>query len=262
MSEVADSARRFAREHSGEVLTTVLSAALLGFAGATMGNFWYLFGVDRDATVALALSFSAVGFVVGLLASWVARTALPLFRARSVVSRLPVGQKAMLGVALGSAEPVPSQGRADCFRALASLDLVEEVGGPSSVRWSATDLARRAVTNHLARDIEKAAEELREIDRRTELARTVERLRKYDYGDKEVLAIVAACGEEGYACPIHDWLNDSSVRRANESLGRLLSEGWCDYTTDGPDQKVWRVTEIVAEACAEHSDLLPSFEEA
>ena len=261
MSGVADSTRRFAREHSGEVLTTVLSAALLGFAGATMGNFWHLFDVDRDATVALALSFAAVGFVAGLVARWVVRNAFPLLRARGVISRLPDGQKAMLGVAIGSAEPVSSQGRGDCFRALASLGLVEEVGGASRERWSATDLARRSVTRSLMREVEEASERLRRGDRADEVSRTVEGLLRYDYGDKELLALVAAYGDEGCAWPIHGWPDDSSVRRTNDALGRLFREGWCDFTTDGPDTKVWRVTDIVTEACAAHPGLLPKVDD-
>ena len=261
MSEVTSSARRFAREHSGEIAATLVSAALLGFAGATMGNFWYLFDVDRDATVALALSFAAVGFVAGLVASWVVRTAFPLLRARGVISRLPDGQKAMLGVAIGSAEPLASQGRGDCFRTLASLGLVEEVGDASRMRWSATDLARRAVTRSLMGEVEEATERLREADRAREVARTVEGLLRYDYEDKELLALVAACGSEGCAWPIHGWPEDQSVRRTNDALGRLFREGWCDFTTDGPDTKVWRVTDIVTEACAVHPGLLPKVDD-
>lgn len=261
MDGAVGSAKRFLHEHSGEVLTTMLSTALLGFAGATMGNFWYLFDVNRDATVALALSFAAVGFVTGLVASWVVGTAFPLLRARGVISRLPDGQKAMLGVAIGSAEPVPSQGRRDCFRALASLGLVEEVGDASRMRWSATDLARRAVTRSLMREVEEASERLRRGDRADEVARTVEELLRYDYGDKELLSLIAACGDEGYAWPIHGWLEDPSVRGTNDALGRLFSEGWCDFTTDGPDTKVWRVTNIVTEACATHPGLLPKVDD-
>lgn len=115
-----------------------------------------------------------------------------------------------------------------------------------------------SVTMPFARDIEGVAEEPRKIDGRNELTRAVVRLRKHGYGNEEMLAIVAASGDKSYACPIRGWPNGSSARRANEPLERLLSEGWYDFTTDDPDQKVWQVTDTEAEACADHAGLPPS----
>lgn len=266
------------------VATPVAGAAVSGIIGWYTGSFEVVLsfvGGHPLESLLWSLLLLSLGALVGLLVrGHSAKKALaakdaeiaavraeyedPARRMREVretVSRLPDGQKAALGVALGSAEPVPSQGRADCLRALAGLGLVEDVGGVSRERWSATDLARRAVTGDLSAELAEAAERMREGERAEEVAGAVRRLLHAEYRGKALLARVMAVGDDGLAIPVQGWPDRyGRTDRTNDVLEALSREGWCDFEVTGDDERTWRATDLLREACAAHPGLLPEVE--
>ena len=238
------------RDHVVEVVAGAVWAGCGAVALWTANNFWYLFEMDRDAAVGLALSFAFLGFALGWLASWARGRLLPLGRTRRAISRLPRNQMAAAWRAYQAQGAFYDREVRDDLKALAGMGVVARVGSGPYESWSLSPLARRAIdgSERLSARLELADRELsdevaaKEREREVEAAQRVVDSLSFD----ELSSLVQ--------------IMDEGPTEADADLEEYLVRDYGHVVFDiepaGPDEILVSVTEQAREALRRRPEAL------
>lgn len=238
-----------------EVVAGGLGMALLGFSGATISNFWTLFEVDRVAVSALAVSFFAIGLVIGIVVRLVIERALPAGRVRKKIERLPKDQRALLGIALGADGVVSAPRHGKDISALVDEGLVSIIGSGSSNRfYTTTDIVRRSVSRGMREELRKLGDAMLEADRRERISLLASGIARYDIVDRELLAELVSAGDRGVDVLFSCYLAPSGVKQKEKALESLALQQLCDFETIS-DGKRWFPTGLLLEVAESYPGL-------